>query len=262
MSNICYTKYIIEGPEAERKTLADFFEEAWLRAEHAGSRLPQIPLRNLLLAVGIKETAIALHGNLIGNIVSRDDAIFFETETEWGACNDVWDAILRRIAPNCRYYYCEERFYSSVFTTNDVWKKYFPGDFAVTARIARGKRSCWQDAFGKKEYLRRYDECDLYFSVWEAPVLCKLLRQWLHLERAHVDELIPRFEHACHDRVHIDIIDRLAPSLHTGGTMGFGGGWNGWRAKPLPSAKLTNNMAAAQRRARRCNADAIRKYHA
>ncbi|OBZ32497.1 hypothetical protein [Megasphaera sp. DISK 18] len=205
MANNCYTKYRFEGPEAEirymgNRLLETFarhpFEEADAETRYYSSKeYYEQNFSHIVDALypGTEGGRGAVRGKITEESYrSLGDGtlvLAFETKSAYVPENIIWDEVLRQWAPNSRYYYYAEELALEGAWTNDVYRKYFPWDYVVYARVEQPMPDVIFD-FLTKNAVFREDQYAMHATYWRKDELRKALLKLLPHPEWSTDNLI------------------------------------------------------------------------
>ena len=171
MANDCITKYYFEGPKQDIRTFAQKLiewtstlnqdlqeimnENALYYAKKMGTTPDFITpeekpyfmktFRNIMYNAyppKIYSFMMDTRGEIIQSNAesllkdtnNSNPVLYLETNTAWGAFNDIWYSILDSYFPKIKFYYYELEPGCAIFNTNDLERKYFQIDYCVYDR--------------------------------------------------------------------------------------------------------------------------------
>lgn len=154
MANICYTQYRFEGPEEEIRNIGNHFQKAFsLRSfDEADEDTKRFVDRefyeqhlNNIIELLYPGCEYGWRGAIRGKITEESYqslgdgqmVLSFEAESSYMPVNSLWNDTLSQWAPNSRYYYYAEEMRLEGIWTNDVFRKYFPWDYVIFAKIKK-----------------------------------------------------------------------------------------------------------------------------
>lgn len=216
-----FTLYYFEGPGYEifplRTRLNDIFT---YQAQHAVNKYPDLAdlgielddlsfefddgshdLVHILDALeGPKDI---WHGGAVCEDISpdacrqlRNGKWSMAVNVEGGNCHDLWDLMLRKWAPNCRYYYLA---YGDLrdgeAESNDLKHCYFSGDYAVRANLSKNTPEALYQLFSRHTMYQRpyfsliYRAGDTHFSTWPRQELYRELLTLVPMPELSPDDL-------------------------------------------------------------------------
>lgn len=111
-----------------------------------------------------------------------------------GDCRSLWDLMIRKWVPHCRYYYM---IYGADAETNDLKKRYFFGDYAVFAKLSdrtpeKLRRVLSQHTvhFRRADTTNDFYDYDVHYSYWQKEDLRQQLLTLMPCPELSADELI------------------------------------------------------------------------
>ena len=137
MANICENQIYIVGPISEVTT---FFENItqWSKSEEYGE-FESICIKGGFSKVnnhGKIESTLPCSGTFliepdIYQINEEECEIYMETDTKWEPQSEMWLELLKKYAPNSKYYHFSVEPGFGIFQTNDVEGRYFYTTYVV-----------------------------------------------------------------------------------------------------------------------------------
>ena len=181
MSNVCYTKYRVEGPHDEICRLAAKINED----NETGGKYGI--LRGML------------YGHTMQKILPEDihlmsggwSVVYFEAPSKWVPYWESWQDYVHEVVPQALLYYYGEEFGCNVCVTNDVWRKYFQFDYVTVLRSGHNTRKDIMKAFAdESEFRMREDQWKQHFKYWDTRFLKGTLLHFVPYPRRYASELI------------------------------------------------------------------------
>lgn len=115
----------------------------------------------------------------------------FEAESSYVPINQLWDQVLYQWAPNSRYYYYAEEMRLEGIWTNDVFRKYFPWDYVIFAKIKKNIPQGIFDFLTKTaDYREREDQYGYHISYWTREAMREALLKLLPHPEWSTEDLI------------------------------------------------------------------------
>ena len=145
MPNWCSNEERIFGP---RKEIVPLFQNIrkWTSKKYRENGFGNLWLGNIVLGAGFEvdgdgENHLRCRGALSSDPELYDGEkegsyISFTSETAWIPMRNMWEKILARHAPNCKYLFRSEECGMGYYATNDRDGGFFPEDFLVDCCIA------------------------------------------------------------------------------------------------------------------------------
>ena len=154
MPNWCYNECFISGPRNEVKPLFENLRKwtsqnykpngfdigMWIGNIVLGAGFiteseevtEEKPINNLLLCRGQILSGFEYHHPIESG---KDPYIWFTYESAWAPLVDTFESILKRHAPNCKFYYFAEEPGMGIHQTNDANCKFFNNDFYIDYQV-------------------------------------------------------------------------------------------------------------------------------
>ena len=208
MANICYTQYRFEGPEEEIRNIGNHFQKAFSlhSYDEASERTKRFVDREFyeqhldnLLEVLYPGWEGGCRGAIRGKITEESYkslgdgrmVLSFEAESSYVPINQLWDQVLYQWAPNSRYYYYAEEMRLEGIWTNDVFRKYFPWDYVIFAKIKKNIPQGIFDFLTKTaDYREREDQYGYHISYWTREAMREALLKLLPHPEWSTEDLI------------------------------------------------------------------------
>ena len=208
MANICYTQYRFEGPEEEIRNIGNHFQKAF--SLHSYDEADEETQRfvdrefyeqhlNNIIELLYPDCEYGWRGAIRGKITEESYkslgdgqmVLSFEAESSYVPVNSLWNDALSQWAPNSRYYYYAEEMRLEGIWTNDVFRKYFPWDYAIFASIKKNIPQAIFDFLTKKaEYRKREDQYGYHISYWTREAMREALLKLLPHPEWSTEDLI------------------------------------------------------------------------
>ena len=144
MPNWCYNSEVIVGPKEQVKPLYDNLCK-WIHDDVCKNGFSDGWLGNIVGHSGIEESMdpdswkYHCRGELINEFEYEEEnnegIIRFSTETAWGPFPNTWYAILKKWAPDAKYYYMAEEPNMDVFESNDYKHRFFNDEFVISCEL-------------------------------------------------------------------------------------------------------------------------------
>lgn len=209
----CITEYYFEGPGYEILTLRQCLNQIIQRAPERtpddktiANTYGKRGLAHIWQALG-KPDGVWYDGALIHRIQAGDCQLL--QNGKWamalqvwnGNCRDLWDTMLRKWAPHCRYYYltCGE-----VVESNDIKRKYFSWDYVMQIRFSQQTPEKIRTFFEPYATYRFPDselgrgKLEARYSYWHQPELKQLLLKLNPEPDLAMDDFLDRFSQEMH----------------------------------------------------------------
>lgn len=114
-----------------------------------------------------------------------------------GDCRGLWELMIRKWVPHCRYYYLVYGENDADAETNDLKQKYFCGDYAVFAKLSdmtpeKLRRVLSQHTvhFRRADKTNDFYDYDVHYSYWQKEDLRQQLLNLMPCPELSADELI------------------------------------------------------------------------
>ena len=141
MPNWCYNQEVIAGPKEQVKPLYDNLCK-WIHDDVCKNGFSQGWLGNIVGHAGIEENnnpdnwKYHCRGEITDEFeYSEEDdkgIIRFATETAWGPFPETWYAVLKKWAPDAKYYYLCDEPNMAIYESNDINHQFFNEKFVVS----------------------------------------------------------------------------------------------------------------------------------
>ena len=195
MPNWCYNQEVIIGPEDEIRPLYNDLSK-WTSEEYIENGFGTEWLGNIV-ARGINESReyenYACRGKIIDLFEPEktDDGseykISFSSETAWAPMPGMWYALLKKRAPNCRYYYYAEEPGCEIYCSNDVEHENFTDETVITAYVENDDMKYLSDE------LRHSLQWDDSYRGYSCEDIKDILSNLFNDKNASMEELVNRF---------------------------------------------------------------------
>lgn len=135
-----------------------------------------------------------------------------EVQVDGDSCLDLWDLMIRRWAPHCRYYYLD---YGCGCESNDLKHRYFSSDYIVKAWISPYTPERLRRIFTRHTVYLQYDYKANFFYKSKPPYITRYAH-WKREElRRELLRLVPHPELSMDDLVDV-VYSKLMTSRMTG----------------------------------------------
>lgn len=211
----CITEYYFEGPGYEiltlRQGLNQIMQQALERAPEGGDTkggaYGKLGLGHIWKALG-KPEGISSDGALIHRIQAGD--CYLLRNGKWamalqvwnGDFRDLWDAVLQKWAPHCRYYYL---ICGDVVESNDIKRKYFTWDYVTQIAFSRQTPEEIRKVFepyADHRFTIFEDWSDSFldnrYTYWHQPALKQLLLKLLPRPDLEMYSFLTQFSQKMH----------------------------------------------------------------
>ncbi len=132
MPNWCINSEIITGPKEEIEPLYHNLCK-WIEESNESSA-DNWGLANIVESAGFKpfdgEKGFRCRGDIVNDfeledIDNKESKISFSSETAWAPMPEMWLGIVKKYAPNCKYYYFSEEPGMDLYISNDTEHRFF-----------------------------------------------------------------------------------------------------------------------------------------
>lgn len=186
MPNWCFNCERIIGPRSEIVPFLEKLRE-WTRRNYRKNDFGHGWLGNIVLGAGFKvdgENGLYCRGVLVDapELCDEDEEtlwISFSSQTAWCPVRKMWEEVLKRHAPNCKYIFCSGEPGMGYYAKNDRDGSFFPEDFFVDCCVEHPDLA----PKGIEEIAGDMDETTVR----------KFLQGFLHTDSEDTDALVEQF---------------------------------------------------------------------
>lgn len=212
MPNWCDNVERIAGPKEQVKALCDNLNK-WIHEDVVPNAFSDGWLGNIVFHSGLetdKDTSKWNHhcrGELIDGFkyVEKDDEgiIEFSTYTAWAPYPETWNALLKKCAPDTKYYYTAFEPDMCLYESNDAQHRFFNDEFVISISL------CEKDKLPEKYVKAFLDIEDGFYSDWDPDEVIDMMEDFtgIHVVNRHNDSEVKLLMDAFEAKVQVDLED-------------------------------------------------------